>query len=81
VKYYTMGSEIKLTGRHKHSPLLDTHTLDLGQERKVNSRCREVCNRVVYKSEGTNSCKPKQTWTRGCPAVSCDDILKETFCL
>jgi hypothetical protein len=52
LKYYTRGREIKLTGRHQHSPLLDTRTLDLREEGKVNSRCREVGNRIVHKSEG-----------------------------
>jgi hypothetical protein len=64
LKYYTRGSEIKLTGRYKHSPLLDTRTLDLREERKANSRCREVGNRIVHKSEGINRCRPKQTKAR-----------------
>jgi len=73
-KYYTRGSEIKLTGRP--SPLLHTRTLDLREERKVNSKSRQVGNRTVHKSrghkelqaktnkEGTKSCKPKQTQAR-----------------
>jgi hypothetical protein len=76
----TVGRYEQLAGINKHSPLLDTHTLDFRDESKINSR-REVCNRSAQVGRHKQLQAKKKHKHANYSAVSYNDILKKTFYL